>query len=56
VLVIVGVVPPLYVTLAGRGDDGGRDLCFSIMTIFFRRVDRRVLTIDTTKTVRLMQN
>jgi hypothetical protein len=44
----VGVVPPLYVTLAGRGDEGGRDWCLAMMAIFFLRVERRVRIIETT--------
>ena len=50
VLATVGVVPPLFwVRLDGRGDDGwGRDLCFSIMAIFFRRVCRRVRIMAST--------
>jgi hypothetical protein len=45
----VGVVPPLRKMLAGRGDEGGNDLCFSIMAIFFWSVERRFLIIDTTR-------
>lgn len=45
----VGVVPPLRTMLAGRGDDGGIELCLAIIAIFFLRVERRVLIIATTK-------
>lgn len=51
VLVIVGVVPPLWVceTLPGLGEEGvGMDWCFAMSAIFFRRVDKRVRTIPTT--------
>ena len=51
VFAIVGVVPPLLcVKLEGRGDDGcwGRELCFAMMAIFFRRVCKRVRIMETT--------
>ena len=44
----VGVTPPLRMMLAGRGDDGGMELCFAIIAIFFLRVERRVLIMATT--------
>lgn len=49
VLATVGVVPPLCVILAGRGEDGGRELCLAINCIFFLRVERRERIIWTTE-------
>ncbi len=50
VLATVGVVPPLlWLRLEGRGEGGwGRELCFAIMAIFFRRVWSRERIIETT--------
>jgi hypothetical protein len=45
---MVGVVPPLWVTLEGLGEDGGSDWCLAIMAIFLRRVVRRVRIMLTT--------
>jgi hypothetical protein len=54
VFATVGVVPPLYVMLAGRGEGGGRDWCLAMMAIFFLRVERRVRIIETTRLCEIM--